>query len=103
MSKSTKVQRENIAWFYDQPVDIKFEMVMNHFEMCRIMINQILKKLSEKRQVNVMSIHFRAKKFYRHGFNPGASKWGDHRLPVEIPRIRESSSGKLYRFQVWKT
>ncbi|MBK8585597.1 MAG: hypothetical protein IPN88_09285 [Bacteroidetes bacterium] len=48
MSKTTKVQRENINWFYEQPVDIKFEMVMNHFEMSRIMINQIFEIIREK-------------------------------------------------------
>lgn len=29
MSKTTKVQRENYDWFYEQPIDIKFEMVQN--------------------------------------------------------------------------
>ena len=45
MSKTTKVQRENIEWFFEQPIDIKFEMVMNHFEMSRIMINQIFEEI----------------------------------------------------------
>ena len=95
MNKSTKVQRENIAWFYDQPVDIKFEMVMNHFEMSRIMINQIFEEIIREKTGDRYEHSLSGpKKFYRHGFNPGSIKMGDHRLPVEIPRIRESASGK---------
>ncbi|MBK7432082.1 MAG: transposase [Bacteroidetes bacterium] len=95
MSKTTKVQRENINWFYQQPVDIKFEMVMNHFEMSRIMINQIFEEIiREKTGDRYEHALTGQKKYYRHGFNPGSVKLGDHKLPVEIPRIREASSGK---------
>ena len=95
MSKSTKVQRENIEWFYSQPVDIKFEMVMNHFEMSRIMINQIFEEIIRERTGERYEHALNgSKKYYRHGFNPGSIKMGDHKLPVEIPRIREASSGK---------
>ena len=95
MSKTTKVQRENIEWFFEQPIDIKFEMVMNHFEMSRIMINQIFEEIiREKTGERYEHALYGSKKYYRHGFNPGSIKLGDHKLPVEIPRIREASSGK---------
>ena len=95
MSKTTKVQRENINWFYEQPVDIKFEMVMNHFEMSRIMINQIFEEIiREKTGDRYEHALTGQKKYYRHGFNPGSVKLGGHKMPVEIPRIREASSGK---------
>lgn len=95
MSKTTKVQRENIEWFYEQPVDIKFEMVMNHFEMSRIMINQIFEEIIREKTGSRYEHSLNGpKKYYRHGYNPGSIKMGDQRLPVEIPRIREASSGK---------
>lgn len=95
MSKTTKVQRENYDWFYQQPIDIKFEMVQNHFEMCRIMINQIFEDIvKEKTGDRYEHESDGQKKYYRHGFNPGSIKLKDQRLPVEIPRIREVSSGK---------
>lgn len=95
MSKTTKVQRENIEWFYEQPIDIKFEMVMNHFEMSRIMINQIFEEIIREKTGSRYEHSLNGpKKYYRHGYNPGSIKMGDHRLPVEIPRIREASSGK---------
>ena len=95
MSKTTKVQRENYDWFYQQPIDIKFEMVQNHFEMCRIMINQIFEDIvKEKTGDRYEHVADGQKKYYRHGFNPGSIKLKDQRLPVEIPRIREASSGR---------
>ena len=95
MSKTTKVQRENIVWFYEQPIDIQFELVMNHFEMTRVMLNQIFEEIiREKTGDRYEHALTGQKKYYRHGFNPGSVKLGDHKLPVEIPRIREASSGK---------
>lgn len=95
MSKTTKVQRENYDWFYQQPIDIKFEMVHNHFELCRIMINQIFEEIvREKTGDRYEHAADGQKKYYRHGFNPGSIKLRDQRLAVEIPRIREASSGK---------
>ena len=45
MSKTTKVHRENYEWFLNQPMDLKFELLGNHFELCRVMINQIFEEL----------------------------------------------------------
>ena len=79
----------------EEAIDIKFEMVMNHFEMSRIMINQIFEEIiREKTGDRYEHALTGQKKYYRHGFNPGSVKLGDHKLPVEIPRIREASSGK---------
>ena len=68
MSKTTKVQRENIEWFYKQPVDIKFEMVMNHFEMSRIIINQIFEEIIQEKTGKQYEHSLNdPKKYYRHG------------------------------------
>lgn len=95
MSKTTKVHRENYDWFLDQPMDLKFELLGNHFELCRVMINQIFEELvREKTGDRYSHAENGDKKFYRHGFNPGSIKMGGQRLPVEIPRIRESQTGQ---------
>ena len=95
MSKATKVHRENYDWFYQQPTDIKFEMLLNHLELSRIMVNQIFEEIvREKTGERYEHALDGQKKYYRHGFNPGSIKLKDQRLRVEIPRIREASSGK---------
>ena len=95
MNKTTKVHRENYDWFYQQPTDIKFEMLLNHLELSRIMINQIFEEIvREKTGDRYEHAGDGQKKYYRHGFNPGSIKLKDQRLPIEIPRIRESSTGK---------
>lgn len=100
MSKTTKVQRENINWFYEQPVDIKFEMVMNHFEMSRIMINQIFEEIiREKTGDRYEHALTGQKKYYRHGFNPGSVKLGDHKLPVEILGFGRHPVENVFHYQ----
>lgn len=94
MSKTTKVHRENLTWFYDQPVDLKFEFLLNYLEMTRLMTNQIMEDIvREKTGERYEHAINGEKKYYRHGFNPGSIKMNDQRLPIEIPRIREVSSG----------
>ena len=95
MNKSTQVHRENLDWYYEQSTDIRLELLKNYLELSRILVNQIMED-------NVRSMtgeryeHSEdgAKKYYRHGFNPGSIKLKDQRLPIQIPRIRESASGK---------
>lgn len=95
MRKTTKVQREKLIWFYDQPVDLKFEILFNHLEMSRLMANQIMEEIVQEKTGQRYEHAFDGeKKYYRHGYNPSSIKLRDQRLPIEIPRIREAATGK---------
>lgn len=93
MSKFTKVHRENLSWFFEQPVDLKFEILFNYLELSRLMANQIMEEIVREKTGDRYS-HDEGRAFYRHGFNPGSIKLKDQRLPIQVPRIREVSSGK---------
>ena len=95
MNKSTQVHRENLSWFYDQPVDLKFEILLNYLELSRLMVNQLFEDIVREKTGERYDHGINGeKKYYRHGFNPGSIKMNGQRLPIEIPRIREVSSKK---------
>lgn len=95
MSKTTQSHREKLTWFFEQPVDVKFEILKNHLEMSRLMVNQIMEDIvQEKTGERYEHSSEGPKAYYRHGFNPGSVKLKDQRLPIQIPRIRDSKNGK---------
>ncbi len=95
MSKVTQVHRENLTWFYDQPIDLKFEILLNYLELSRLMVNQLFEDIVHEKTGDRYDHGINGvKMYYRHGFNPGSIKMNGQRLPIEIPRIREVSSKK---------
>ncbi|MFN8165775.1 MAG: hypothetical protein U0X76_06275 [Bacteroidia bacterium] len=97
MSKTTKFNGENITWFYEQPIDIKFEMVMNHFEMSRIMINQIFEEIiREKTGERYEHAGSGPKAYYRHGFNPGSIKMGEHRYRFKFLELESRQAENVF-------
>lgn len=94
MSKTTKVHRENALWLSEQPIEIRVQLLQNHLELCRIMTNQLFEDIVRQLTGPRYQHDEDGKRYYRHGFNPGSIKLNDQKLPVQIPRIREASSGK---------
>ena len=88
MSKTTQSHREKLTWFFEQPVDVKFEILKNHLEMSRLMVNQIMEDIvQEKTGERYEHSPDGPKSYYRHGFNPGSVKLKDQRLPIQIPPL----------------
>ena len=94
MSKTTKVHRENAIWLSEQPIEIRVQLLQNHLELCRIMTNQLFEDIVRQRTGPRYEHDEDGKRYYRHGFNPGSIKLNDQKLPVQIPRIRDASTGK---------
>jgi transposase-like protein len=94
MSKTTKVHRETATWLFEQPIEIRVQLIQNHLELCRIMTNQLFEDIVSQMTGPRYEHDPEGKSYYRHGYNPGSIKLNDQKLPVQIPRIREASTGK---------
>lgn len=94
MSKITNLHRENVTWLFEQPIEIRVQLIQNHLELCRIMTNQLFEDIVQQMTGSRYEHDPEGKKYYRHGFNPGSIKLNDQKLPVLVPRIREASTGK---------
>lgn len=87
-TKVTKINRENLSWLFEQPMDIKVGLLTQHLSIAQIVINQIMEE-----EVNELSgeRYSRDKpgagNLARWGFNPGSVRIGEKKVKVEIPRI----------------
>jgi len=90
MIKSSKISRTKIGWLLDQPMKTKMEVLGQHLEICRMVINSLL----EQEVVDYCGERYSHDKPYggrysRHGYNRGSVRLGSERLPIEVPRVRD--------------
>lgn len=90
MIKSSKISREKISWLLNQPMETKMELLGQHLEICRIVINSFMEdevicycgeRYSHDKPFNG--------RYNRHGYNRGSVRLGCERMPVDVPRVRD--------------
>lgn len=68
-------------------------MLRNHFELCRMLINEILDdevtSLAGERNKHDNPL---SKRYNRWGFNPGSVRIGDEKLRIDMPRVYDHQS-----------
>ncbi len=42
--KVKKISRESFTWLFEQPLDIKVNILQQHLSICQLVINQILEE-----------------------------------------------------------
>lgn len=97
MTKSTeKMSRQNFAWLFEQPLDLKVSILQQHLSICQLVINQILeeevKYLSGERYSHDKPHEGR---YSRYGFNPGSVNIGGKKLKVEVPKVVDNAEGSF--------
>jgi putative transposase len=96
MDKIKKVARQNFAWLFQQPLDIKSAILEQHLSICLLVINQILeedvKALSGDRYSHEKPFDGR---YSRYGFNEGSVNVGGKKLKVDVPRVLDEKQGSF--------
>ena len=88
--------REKLAWLLEQSRSVKLDLIQNHLSICQIMLNELF----EEEVIEYAGERYSHRKpnqgqFSRWGYNPGSVQIGDKRLKMEVPRIRNTDSGKF--------
>lgn len=91
--KTTRINQNKLDWLLDQPIDIKLELLNNHLEIIRIVVNQIL--TDEVKQL--CGVHYSHQKpnngrYSRWGSNPGSVKIDDQKIKISVPRIYDNKN-----------
>jgi transposase-like protein len=91
--KSTKINRKKVDWYLDQPFETQLELMKNHLEICRIVINTMLDTAAEEKSGPRYS-HDKPHngRYSRWGFNRGSVKLGSQKIPVEVQRIYDNEA-----------
>ena len=94
-TKSTKINRNKIDWYLNQPFETQLELMSNHLEICRIVINSMLDTAAEE-QTGPRYSHNKPHngRYSRWGFNPGSVQLGSQKIPVEVQRIYDNENSR---------
>lgn len=103
MESTEKITRRNFTWLFEQPLDLKVQILQQHLSICQLVINQILeeevKHLSGERYSHQKPHEGR---YSRYGFNPGSVNIGGRKLKVEVPKVVDNSDGSFQSLESYR-
>jgi len=91
--KTTQINKNKLDWLLAQPIDTKLELLKNHLEIIRIVVNQIL----TDEVTQLCGDHYSHNKpndsrYSRWGYNPGSVKIDDQKLKLSVPRVYDNKN-----------
>ena len=94
-SKVTKINRAQMPWLMNQPVNVQMELLQHHFEIMRIFLNSFM----EQEVCQYTGARYEHDKphggrYDRWGFNPGSVQVGNQKLRLEVPRVYDRKQGR---------
>jgi|tagenome__1003787_1003787.scaffolds.fasta_scaffold20736849_1 putative transposase len=102
MIKSTSINRQGVEWILEQPVHTQIEVLSNHLDICKAVINSLLQTAVEEK---AGLKYCRAKpwdgQYSRWGINPGSVRVGNQKLSVAVPRIVNNQTGKVDNIELY--
>jgi len=104
MVKNNKITTEKLDWLFSQTVDYKFELLRNHIEMSKILLNEILEYEVRGLSGDPYSRHKPNEgRYSRWGHNPGSVRLGDEKVPVLVPRVYDNQENKNKSLSYYQT
>jgi transposase-like protein len=91
MSKDSKITRENLHWFLEQPEASQFELFNKFVDVAKLMFNQLTENEVNKKAGEKYSREKPEEgKYSRWGYNPGSIRIGEEKVKVDVPRMRDN-------------
>jgi transposase-like protein len=96
MIKNTTINREGVEWIFRQPINTQLEVLANHLDICKAVVNSLLEgDVEEKAGRRYSHVKPNGGQYSRWGTNPGSVRIGNQKLPIEVPRIRNNNNKKV--------
>jgi transposase-like protein len=95
MIKNTTINRQGVEWIFRQPINTQLEVLSNHLAICKAVVNSLLEgDVEAKAGPRYAHNKPNGGQYSRWGTNPGSVRIGNQKLPIEVPRIKDNTSGK---------
>ncbi len=102
MVKSTTINRQGVEWIFAQPLDTQLEVLSNHLEICKAVINSLLQTaVEQKAGKRYCRVRPHEGQYSRWGVNPGSVRMGNQKLSVAVPRIVDNHSGRVDNIELY--
>jgi len=100
MIKSSKINREQLGWVLDQPLDYQLSVLSNHLDICKAVVNSVL----QTAVTDMCGDRYRhdGARLTRWGYNPGSVQVGAQKIRVDVPRVRDPQSKKEAPVEVYE-
>ena len=102
MIKSTTINRQGVEWILQQPIQTQIEVLSNHLEICKAVINSLLQTaVEEKAGPKYCRVKPYDGQYSRWGVNAGSVRVGNQKLSVAVPRIVDNYTGKVDNIELY--
>ncbi len=97
------MNRKKLSWLLEQPVEVKLEILKQHMELSRLLINELL----EDEVITLAGARYSHKKpqdgrYSRWGYNPGSVKIGDEKVRIDVPRVYDNEMGQCVSLEIYE-
>jgi len=84
-------------------LELQLSLLSNHFEICRMMINELFnQEVNERSGAPYSRKENGSSECIRWGFNPGSVKLGDRKVKVDVPRLKDVETGEFVPLNTYK-
>jgi transposase-like protein len=100
MVKSSKINRQQLQWVLEQPIEIKLNILSNHLDICKVVMNSILH--TAVNELCGERYKHDGNNYTRWGYNPGSVSIGAQKIPIEVPRVCDTDTGKAEPLKIYE-
>jgi transposase-like protein len=96
MIKNTTINRQGVEWIFQQPIKTQLEVLANHLDICKAVVNSLLESdVTSKAGPRYSHNKPKGGRYSRWGTNPGSVRMGNQKVPIAVPRIRDNTAKKV--------
>jgi len=101
-NKISKLNRNNLNWMFEQPLEIKISLLEQHLTICQLVINGILDE-EVGRLCGSPYTHQKPNdgRYYRYGYNPGSVRIGENKVKIDVPRVYNSENKRFHSLETY--
>ena len=99
MHKDSIIKRERMEWLMEQPINIQLELINNHLDMIKMVVNSLLEQEVE----NLAGMRYsRGNPYRRWGVNPGSIRVGAQKIPCQVPRVQHRDTKEFSPLEMYE-
>jgi transposase-like protein len=97
--KNSKMNKENLHWYLEQPIDIQYELFKNFVDVAKLHYNQLIE---EEEKEKTGEKYERGKRYNRWGSNPGSIRMGEEKIPVDAKRYYDKETKRTEESEYYR-
>jgi len=99
MNKDSIINRQRMEWLMEQPINIQLELLNNHLDMIKMVVNSLLEQEVE----SLAGMRYsRGNPYRRWGVNQGSIRVGAQKIPCRVPRVQHRDTQEFSPLEMYE-